>query len=205
MGFDVKKFQIIDENSIELFHLYYRWANIVFVTVLLLLNIKTVPSTAQVIGSLAAVIFYTVLLTLNHKKIHQYLLKFPPLLVVDFVFVNIILALNGGYRSPYLLHSYAPLLVASYFFLFQGAAVGAILHASKYSFFLMRETIPRVNLYRGGVSLEGRGPKQIITTIAKVPGPFLRITASGSADRASISKIPKNAFFDLLGKSGMSK
>lgn len=121
------------EEKVELFHIFYRWANVAFVSLLLISSIRTVPPTRLVIISLAMVITYTSLLTVYYKKIHRVLLKNPSLLLIDFLFVNLILAMNGGYRSPYLLYSYAPLLVGSYFFLFKGAAVGAVFHASLYT------------------------------------------------------------------------
>lgn len=112
--------------------LLYRWASLLLPGITLLLAVTGQEPPAGIgiagnIGLLVAVLGVNGLLTLAREAIDRNVLRRPALLGVDLLWLTLVLALTGGERSPYILHSFSPVFAGA--LLFQergGVAAGGV-------------------------------------------------------------------------------
>lgn len=110
------------------FMVFYRWLAL---GAALLLTIF-IPNFRMIISPLVIVtitIIYTLILTLASRPINHWLRRYPLLLGLDLGFVGGLLALTGGWHSPYYLYALSPILAAAFFFLLRGALISATVMA----------------------------------------------------------------------------
>ncbi len=99
----------------------YRWLSLAPPLVFLLGGAITPVAAA----ALAAAILSNLLISLTPDRLNQVLQRAPALLGVDLLFSAGLLALTGGWRSPYHLFTLSPILAAAFFFGARGALLSA--------------------------------------------------------------------------------
>ncbi len=99
----------------------YRWLSLVPPLIFLF----TSASPSQELGALLAAAFSNLLITFIPARLNHLIRRWPALIAVDLVFVAILLALTGGWRSPYYLFALSPLLASAFFFQLRGALIAA--------------------------------------------------------------------------------
>ncbi|MFQ5433248.1 MAG: GAF domain-containing sensor histidine kinase [Anaerolineae bacterium] len=103
------------------FLILYRWFSLIPpVITLLLADEKRIP----ILIFLIAVVM-NVLISIFPKQLNQSLHTRPWLLVIDLGLMAALIALSGGWHSPYYLHALNPLLAAAFFFQWRGALLAA--------------------------------------------------------------------------------
>ncbi len=116
-------------GRVFLFLVAYRWASLLPGLWLLTAQPQVLLAPVQ-IGALRTVVLllviaHTLLITLFHRRLNNYLLRMPGLLLIDMVIVVVLLAISGGTHSPYYLYALSPVLAGAFFFQMRGAIVFA--------------------------------------------------------------------------------
>ena len=99
----------------------YRWLSLVPPLTYLFVS----GSPAREIGILLVAAFSNLLITLIPARLNQMIRRRPVLIAADLAFSAALLALSGGWRSPYYLFALSPLLASAFFFQHRGALVSA--------------------------------------------------------------------------------
>lgn len=73
---------------------------------------------------------YTSAITLTIRFLNRQLRRYPPLLGLDLIFAGGLLAITGGWQSPYYLYALSPILAAAFFFRWRGALIAATVLAA---------------------------------------------------------------------------
>src|SRR3989304_3839170 len=81
--------------------------------------------TAHTALALAAAALSNAIVTLIPVRLNRLIRQWPPALGVDLAFCAGMLALTGGWRSPYFLFALSPLLAGAFFFRLRGALISA--------------------------------------------------------------------------------
>ncbi|HDP69371.1 MAG TPA: hypothetical protein ENN38_00995 [Actinobacteria bacterium] len=121
-------------EKVSAFLVFYRWAN--WFLALTLLSLGAVPkiSSARAWSLIVFVCLYNIILGRYHPYIYKKIKKQPLFLGVDYLVCFGLIALSGGWRSPYYLYSFSPLLIAALVGKvkggFMGASISAILNLS---------------------------------------------------------------------------
>jgi len=99
----------------------YRWLSLLPPLIFLFSS----ESPSREFGALLAAAFSNLLITLTSTQLNRLLRRWPALIAVDLVFGATLLALTGGWRSPYYLFALSPLLASAFFFQHRGALIAA--------------------------------------------------------------------------------
>jgi signal transduction histidine kinase len=128
MGSQADDFVDKSSRNFFLFLNSYRWVNLILAAVLTYLKATPYLGTWSIVGLFFLVSAYNTFLTLFWQLIEKALRRLPVLLVVDIAFCGFLLGVYG-WRSPFFLYSFSPLLLAGYLFGVKGGFLAAILSA----------------------------------------------------------------------------
>jgi len=81
---------------------------------------------------LAIAALSNLLITLLPTQLNRLLRRWPALLALDLAFGATLLAVSGGWRSPYYLFVLSPLLAAAFFFRLRGALIATLVFVPMY-------------------------------------------------------------------------
>lgn len=126
-----KLFSVADEARGAGFHIFYRWANIIYIAILVIMGVRFPASTSRIITALIIAAVYTFLLTVFFSRVNRLLIKYPFLLVFDIAYCAFLTGFTNGWRSPFWLHLMSPVLLGAFWFKLKGA----VLSAATLSFF----------------------------------------------------------------------
>jgi len=116
-------------EKVSAFLIFYRWANWLLAVILLILGaVPKVPS-VRAWFLIGFVFFYNFILTIYHPFIYKKVKERPFFLGVDYLVCFGLIALSGGWRSPYYLYSFSPLLIAALVGKVKGGLIGASISA----------------------------------------------------------------------------
>lgn len=92
----------------------FRWLNWVLALILLLLHLTPKVPLVIDVAAYASVFIYNLFLTLKAAKVEQWLKKYPVILVLfDILFCTVILTAYG-WRSPFTVYAFSPVVLAAY-------------------------------------------------------------------------------------------
>ncbi len=114
-------------KRITSFLVWYRLATIVLVVLLNILTPKAIPAW----GLVFAVLYNATLLVLRATFIDIFR-RYRIILLLDFLIVFILLSSSGGYKSPYFLYSFSPLILGSFIHGYRTATVLASVQSVLY-------------------------------------------------------------------------
>ena len=77
----------------------------------------------RLVVALGFAVILNILISIFYAPLNRDVLRYPQLLAVDLVLVAILIALSGGWQTPYYLYALSPLLAAAFFFRFRGAVI----------------------------------------------------------------------------------
>jgi len=106
------------------FMVFYRWLALV-AALLLTLFLSGGRNLAPPLIIAGVTVAYTLAITLTSRPLNRLLCQYPPLLGVDLIFVGGLLAVTGGWHSPYYLYALSPILAAAFFFQWRGSFIAA--------------------------------------------------------------------------------
>lgn len=115
--------QVIEPRRVFLLLVLYRWVSLIPPLVYLLLAVLDGVAQPGQVLALALAAGLNILISLFYASLNRLLTERPWLLVVDLALVAGLMALTGGWRSPYYLYALSPLLAAAFFFQLRGALV----------------------------------------------------------------------------------
>jgi signal transduction histidine kinase len=99
----------------------YRWLSLLPPLIFLLSPV----SPAREWGAWLAAALSTLLITLFPRQLNRLVRRWPLLIGVDLAFGAALMAVSGGWRSPYYLFVLSPLLASAFFFQLRGALLAA--------------------------------------------------------------------------------
>ena len=103
--------------------LIYRWLSLIPPLAVLLFNSGARDALPRHVLALSLAVATTTAITLFARRLNRRLRRQPALLLLDLLLAGFLLALTGGWQSPYYLYALSPLLVAGLFFHVRGAIV----------------------------------------------------------------------------------
>ncbi len=109
---------------------------------------------------LGAAVAVNLVITLASRWLNRWVVRYPPLLGVDLLFMGAILAMSGGARSPYYLYALSPLLAGAFLFQMPGALAVSLVFTPLY---LVANAVPS-----GGASLSAADGVVVITELAGI-------------------------------------
>jgi signal transduction histidine kinase len=105
----------------------YRWASLLpAVIVLADKSYKDSPEFLPPIWALLIAIFANAIITIFNRSLNQLVIDHPVTIGLDLFFCAAIVAISGGYHSPYYLYALSPLLAGAFFFQARGAIAGSL-------------------------------------------------------------------------------
>lgn len=110
------------------FLLFYRWVSLV--PPLLFTFVNDWPADLSL--AFWAAISLNLILALFANQINHFLQQHPAMLLLDLGFMAGLMALSGGWQSPYYLYALNPLLAAAFFFGLRGALLASTLFTPLY-------------------------------------------------------------------------
>lgn len=124
------------DNPRQLFRLLvlYRWLSLIPALIALFSSTPATPAFGVGRHWLAVgmAILANALITRLSRQLNRLLRTYPWLLALDLLLASALIALSGGWRSPYYLYALSPLLVAAFFFRLRGAVVATSLFLPLY-------------------------------------------------------------------------
>jgi signal transduction histidine kinase len=124
--------QLINPRRIFILLVLYRWISLLPALVALLLSFSTGDGNTRIVLALLVAVTLNILISFLGARLNQALLVRPWLLLVDMALVAALIALTGGWRTPYYLYALSPLLAAAFFFQLRGALIAATLFLPLY-------------------------------------------------------------------------
>ncbi len=115
--------RVLEERTVFLFLLGYRWLSLLPPLLALGLAFETNPQSGWIFLTALA---DNLLLTLYYPRINRLVIHFPSVFVIDLVVVAWFVSLTGSASSPYYLYALSPLLAAAFFFQMRGALLTAL-------------------------------------------------------------------------------
>ncbi len=108
----------------------FRWAALLPAIWLLVAGgAQSGPWPLSILGAALAV---NLAITVANRWLNRWVVRYPPLLGVDLLFMGAILALSGGAHSPYYLYALSPLLAGAFLFQMRGALVVSLVFTPLY-------------------------------------------------------------------------
>ena len=105
----------------------YRWASLLpAVMVIVDKSYKNSPKFLSPVWVLLIAIFANAIITVFNRSLNQFVIDRPFSMGVDLFFCIGMLAVSGGYHSPYYLYALSPLLAGAFFFQAGGAIAGSL-------------------------------------------------------------------------------
>ena len=106
----------------------YRWASLLPVLIVLTdKSYKNSPGFLSPIWALLIAILANVIITIFNRSLNQLVIDHPAAMGLDLFFCAAIVAISGGYHSPYYLYALSPLLAGAFFFQARGAIAGPLI------------------------------------------------------------------------------
>lgn len=131
----------VPQNRQRIFRLLvlYRWLSLLPPLGMLLLVATATAATAATATAassdwlaFATAVLVTLVITLVPAQLNHVLLQRPWLLAADLLLVSGLVALTGGWQSPYVLFCLSPLMAAAFFFELRGALAASLAFAPLY-------------------------------------------------------------------------
>jgi len=105
----------------------YRWAALLPALLVLTSNNQpNAPEFPSVLSTLVIAIAANLIITTFNRPLNKLVVEYPFAMGIDLLFSAGMLAVSGGYHSPYYLYALSPLLAGAFFFQVRGAIVGSI-------------------------------------------------------------------------------
>ncbi len=116
------------DNRQQIFNLliFFRWLSLIPPMGATLLTVVQDGDQYRLIFSLLAAVFINLIISIFAAPINQVFKRQPWILITDLVFIAGLMALTGGWRSPYYLYILSPMLAAAFFFQVRGALFAVI-------------------------------------------------------------------------------
>jgi signal transduction histidine kinase len=117
----MKDYSVSNRKQIFLLLMLFRW--LTFIPPLAAFFLAPTETSAQIrmIAALSAAILINSIISLRAVRLNDLIKIHPWILLIDLFFVSLIMAVTGGWRSPYYLYALSPILVAAFFFQVRGA------------------------------------------------------------------------------------
>ncbi len=109
----------------------FRWLNWALALVLLFFNATPPMPVAVTVAVYGGVFVYNGLLTLRSEQVRGWLTRFPSLILVD-VFICFILLVVYGWRSPFTVYSFSPVMLSGAIFSLYGVFMVAVISSVAY-------------------------------------------------------------------------
>ncbi len=122
------KDQFANPRRIFTFLIVYRWLSLIPP----LLTVLLIEQETAVFLILLLAVASNLLISLFSKQLNRALQSRPWLLIFDLLMVAALIALTGGWHSPYYLYALSPLLAAAYFFQIRGALLASTIFLPMY-------------------------------------------------------------------------
>jgi signal transduction histidine kinase len=116
--------ELLNAQQVLRLLVFYRWFSLI-PAVLLLATGLSHTALFLLSATLAGAVFVNLLITLLGDRLNALLKHHPLLLTIDLLFCFALIALTGGWDTPYYLYSLSPLLAAAFFFQLRGALLAA--------------------------------------------------------------------------------
>lgn len=124
--------QLIDPRRVFILLVLYRWISLLPALVALLLAFSAGDGSTSLVLALLVAVVLNVLISVLHGRLNDALVVRPWLLLLDMMLVAGLIALTGGWRTPYYLYALSPLLAAAFFFQLRGALIAVTLFLPLY-------------------------------------------------------------------------
>ena len=124
--------QLINPRRIFILLVVYRWISLFPALVALLLSFSNGDANTRLVLALLVAVVLNVLISSLHGRLNHALVARPWLLLVDMALVAALIALTGGWQTPYYLYALSPLLAAAFFFQLRGALIAVTLFLPLY-------------------------------------------------------------------------
>ncbi|MBI3361003.1 MAG: hypothetical protein HY023_07820, partial [Chloroflexi bacterium] len=108
-------------NRIYRLLVLYRWLSLLPPLIMLI----TGEAQSSALGALIAAGLSNLFITLVPAQLNRFLRRWPTLVAVDLIFSAALIALSGGWRSPFYLFALSPLLASAFFFQLRGALIAS--------------------------------------------------------------------------------
>jgi signal transduction histidine kinase len=125
----------IHTNRVFSFLVAFRWAALLPVLVLLVLisnNQPNTPAFPSTLWTLLIAILANTIITVFNRLLNKLVVEYPFTIAFDMLFCVGILAVSGGYHSPYYLYALSPLLAGAFFFQVRGAIAVSLIFTPLY-------------------------------------------------------------------------
>ena len=100
----------------------YRWAALLPAFIVIADNShKNSPDIFSPISALSIAILANIFITIFNRPLNQFVIDHPFAVGIDLLFCGGLIAVSGGYHSPYYLYALSPLLAGAFFFQVRGA------------------------------------------------------------------------------------
>jgi len=136
-----------EDEKVSAFLVFYRWANWLLALIFLIVGFSPKIPPARAWSLIIFVFLYNFALGRYHSSIYKRIKKQPLFLGLDYLVCFSLVALSGGWRSPYYLYSFSPTLLAALLCKTKGGFMGASISAF-------------LNLL--ALALNGYGPERLI-------------------------------------------
>ena len=111
----------------------YRWASLLPALLVLTDNSHTnSPEFLSPIWALMIAVVANTIITIFNRRLNQFVIHYPFAIGFDLLFCAGILAVSGGYHSPYYLYALSPLLAGAFFFQAGGAIAASLIFTPLY-------------------------------------------------------------------------
>ncbi len=124
--------EIVLEERTFRFMLLYRWASLAPAVLLILLSPAPADAYPRLFLALGLAMLDNLVLTVFRQRLNHLVTSRPAFIGVDLVFSAVLIALTGGWQSPYYLYALSPLLGAAFFVGMRGALAAATAFAILY-------------------------------------------------------------------------
>jgi signal transduction histidine kinase len=124
--------QLINRRRILILLVLYRWISLIPAVVALLLSFSDGGTNSRLVLALLVAVVLNTLISVFHSRLNRALVVRPWLMLVDMALVAALIALTGGWQTPYYLYALSPLLAAAFFFQLRGALIAATLFLPMY-------------------------------------------------------------------------
>lgn len=110
----------------------YRWISLIPPAGSLILALSDSELPWRLVFALGFAVILNGLISIFYRPLNRDVRRYPQLLAVDLILVAALIALTGGWQTPYYLYALSPLLAAAFFFRFRGAVITTTVFAPLY-------------------------------------------------------------------------
>ncbi len=129
----------------------YRWLSLAPPLVFMFFSLPRVPELSYWLLALLVAAALNGAITLFSRQLNENLRSHPWLLFIDIFLVSSLLAVTGGFNSPYYLYALNPLLAAAFFFRLRGSVIATTVFLP----LLVASSLLDVAIYQGTIDWLG--------------------------------------------------